>query len=216
MKTAIVLGATGLVGNHITHKLISNDSYDKVKVFTRRSLQISNSKLEEHLVNFDNIESWKEDLKGDELYSALGTTLKKAGSKEAQYIIDFTYQYEIAKAASQNGVLKLLLVSSIGASYKSRNFYLRMKGKLDEEIQQFQFKQIFIFRPSILAGERNEKRTGESIGIKIVGTITKIIPALKKYRPIKASQVAEAMIKSANQTLKEQINIYESEEIFNL
>jgi len=91
-----------------------------------------------------------------------------------------------------------------------------MKGKLDEEIQQFQFKQIFIFRPSILAGERNEKRTGESIGIKIAGTITKIIPALKKYRPIKASQVAEAMIKSANQTLKEQISIYESEEIFNL
>ena len=102
------IGATGLVGNHITHKLINNDHYDKVKVFTRRSLQISNSKLEEHLVNFDNIESWKEDLKGDELYSALGTTLKKAGSKEAQYKIDFTYQYEIAKAASQNGVLKLL------------------------------------------------------------------------------------------------------------
>ena len=91
-----------------------------------------------------------------------------------------------------------------------------MKGKLDEEIQQLPFKQIFIFRPSILAGERNEKRFGESIGIKIAGTITKIIPALKKYRPIKASKVAEAMIKSANQISAEQIKIYQSEEIFKI
>ena len=134
-------------------------------------------------------------LVGDELYSALGTTIKKAGSKEAQYKIDFTYQYEVAKAAAKNGVKKYLLVSSAGANYKSGNFYLRIKGSLDEKVQQLNFEKIRIFRPSILVGLRSEKRLGESIGIKIAGTITKIIPALKKYRPIKASQVAEAMIK---------------------
>ncbi len=198
MKTAIVIGATGLVGNHITQKLLGDARYEKVKVVVRRSLNINNSKLEEHIVDFDKIDVWKDSLIGDELYSALGTTIKKAGSKDEQYKIDYTYQYEVAKAASQNGVTKYLLVSSAGANYKSSNFYLRMKGKLDEAVQQLPFKQIIIFRPSILAGKRSGKRFGESIGIKIAGTITKIIPALKKYRPIEASRVAEAMIKSAN------------------
>jgi uncharacterized protein YbjT (DUF2867 family) len=214
MKTAIVIGATGLVGNNITQNLLVDDRYSTVKVFVRRSLHISNTKLEEYIVNFDKIYLWKDSLVGDELYSALGTTIKKAGSKEEQYKIDYTYQYEIAKAASEIGVKKYLLVSSAGANYKSENFYLRTKGSLDEEVQQLSFDQIFIFRPSILVGERSEKRLGESLGIKIAGTITKIIPALKKYRPIEASRVAEAMIKSANQNISDKIKIYNPEEIF--
>ena len=216
MKTAIVIGATGLVGNLITLNLLDDARYEKVKVFVRRSLKINHPKLEEHLINFEKIDIWKEYLTGDELYSALGTTIKKAGSKAAQYKIDFTYQYEVAKAATQNGVKKILLVSSAGANYKSGNFYLRMKGKLDEAVQQLSFEQIFIFRPSILVGDRIERRLGESLGIKIAATITKIIPALKKYRPIEASRVAEAMIKSANQKLPGKIKIYNPEEIFEI
>jgi len=216
MKTAIIIGATGLVGNIITRKLLDDNRYVKVKVFVRRSLQISNLKLEEHIVDFDKIELWKDSLGGDELYSALGTTIKKAGSKDVQYKIDFTYQYEVAKASAQIGVEKYLLVSSAGANNKSNNFYLSMKGKLDEKVQLLPFKHIHIFRPSILVGDRNEKRLGESLGIKIAGIITKIIPAIKKYRPIEASKVAETMIKSASQTLTEQIKIYQPEEIFNL
>lgn len=216
MKTAIVIGATGLVGNLITLKLLEDNRYNKVKVLVRRSLNINNLKLEEHIVDFDEIELWKNNLIGDELYSALGTTIKKAGSKEAQYKIDYSYQYEAASAASKNGVKIYLLISSAGANYKSSNFYLRMKGSLDEKVQQLSFKQIRIFRPSILVGYRNENRFGESLGIKIAGTITKIIPALKKYRPIDAAQVAEAMIKSANQTISDKIIIYHPEEIFYL
>ena len=214
MKTAIIIGATGLVGNLITRKLLEDNRYEKVKVFVRKSLNINNPKLEEHIVDFDNIALWKNNLSGDEFYSALGTTLKKAGSKDAQYKIDFTYQYEAANAASENGVRKYLLVSSLGANSKSSNFYLRMKGSLDEKVRLLSFDRIRIFRPSILVGDRSEKRFGESLGIKIAGTLTKIIPALKKYRPIKASQVAEAMIKSANQNLSDKIKIYNSEEIF--
>ena len=214
MKTAIIIGATGLVGNLITRKLLEDNRYEKVKVFVRRSLNINNPKLEEHIVDFDNIALWKNNLSGDEFYSALGTTLKKAGSKDAQYKIDFTYQYEAANAASENGVKNYLLVSSLGANSKSSNFYLRMKGSLDEKVRLLSFDRIRIFRPSILVGDRSEKRFGESLGIKIAGTLTKIIPALKKYRPIKASQVAEAMIKSANQNLSDKIKIYNSEEIF--
>ncbi len=216
MKTAIVIGATGLVGSLVTQKLLGDNRYEKVKVFVRRSLHLKHPKLEEHLINFDKIEIWKEYLTGDELYSTLGTTIKKAGSKDAQYNIDFTYQYELAKAASQNGVEKYLLVSSAGANYKSKNFYLRMKGKLDEKVQSISFKQIFIFRPSILAGERSELRLGEVLGIKIAGIATQIIPALKKYRPIEASQVAEAMIESANQIVSTNIKIFNPEEIFEI
>ena len=216
MKTAIVIGASGLVGSYITLKLLDDIRYDKVKVFVRNSLDISHVKLEEHVIDFDKIEIWKEYLTGDELFSALGTTIKKAGSKEAQYKVDYTYQYDVAKAASENRVKKYLLVSSAGANYKSGNFYLRTKGSLDEKVQQLNFDQVFIFRPSILVGLRSEKRLGEFIGIKIAGTITKIIPALKKYRPIEASRVAEAMIKSANQSISDKILIYQPEEIFEI
>jgi len=216
MKTAIVIGASGLVGSFVTLKLLEDNSYEKVKVFVRRSLDITHKKLEEHIVNFEKIDAWKEFLIGDELYSALGTTIKKAGSKEAQYKIDFTYQYDAAEAASQNGVKNYFLVSSAGADYKSSNFYLRMKGNLDEKVQQLNFERIRIFRPSFLEGLRSEKRLGESIGIKIAGIVTKLIPALKKYKPINASLVADAMIKSANQTSSEKIRIYQSEEIFNI
>ncbi len=216
MKTAIVIGATGLVGSFITRKLLEDNRYTKVKVFVRRSLKIDNPKLEEYIVDFDKIELWKDKLTGDELYSALGTTIKKAGSKAAQFKVDFTYQHETAKTALANGVKTYLLVSSAGAYSKSANFYLRMKGSLDAKAQQLNFEKIYIFRPSILAGDRNEKRFGESIGIKVAGIITKIIPALKKYRPIDASKVAEAMIKAANQNLYNRIRIYKPEEIFEI
>lgn len=216
MKTAIIIGASGLVGSFITLKLLDDDRYEKVKVFVRNSLDIKHPKLEENIVNFDNLSEWSNKIIGSEIYSALGTTLKKAGSKEKQYKIDFTYQYDIAKAACDNKVKSLLLVSSLGANYKSTNFYLRMKGNLDEKIQQLAFDKISIFRPSILIGLRSEKRFGESLSIKIAGVITSIIPAFKKYKPIKASLVAEAMIKCANKTTLKKINIYEGDEIFNL
>lgn len=216
MKTAIIIGASGLVGSFITLKLLDDDRYEKVKVFVRNSLDIKHPKLEENIVNFDNLAEWSNKIIGSEIYSALGTTLKKAGSKEKQYKIDFTYQYDIAKAACDNKVKSLLLVSSLGANYKSTNFYLRMKGSLDEKIQQLAFDKIRIFRPSVLIGLRSEERFGESISIKIAGIITSIIPAFKKYKPIKASLVAEAMIKCANKTTLKKINIYEGDEIFNL
>ena len=216
MKTAIVIGATGLVGSFITLKLLDDNRYSKVKVFVRNSLKVKHTKLEEHIVDFEKLDLWKDEIEGDELYSALGTTIKKAGSKEAQYKIDYTYQYETAKAAVKNGVKSYMLISSAGANYKSGNFYLRMKGNLDEKVQQLNFEKIRIFRPSILVGSRSEKRAGESIGIKIAGLITRIIPALKKYKPIKASLVAEAMIISANQNSTEKSIAYQPQQIFNL
>ena len=216
MKTAILIGATGLVGNEIVNKLLNDSRYDRIKIFTRRTLKISNLKLEEYIIDFDHLKDWKHKITGDELYSALGTTIKKAGSKEAQYKIDFTYQYEMARIAAENNVSKMLLVSSLGANSKSKNFYLRMKGELEEAILKLLFKNTFIFRPSILAGDRNEKRFGESVGIKLAKIFTSAIPLLKKYRPVEAENVADSMIKSANLNSGEDKQIIESDEIFKI
>lgn len=163
MKTVIVIGATGLIGKLLTNKLLSDNRYDLVKIFVRRSSGTQNPKLEEHIVDFEHIESWKDEITGDELFSAMGTTIKQAGSKDVQYKIDYTYQFEVAKAAVKNGIENYVLVSSSGANSKSRNFYLRIKGELEDAVGILPFKKIIIFQPSLLLGERKEKRAGETI-----------------------------------------------------
>ncbi len=215
MKTAIVIGATGLIGNHLVHKLLRDSRYKQVKIFVRRSSMMQNPKLEERVVDFNQIEKWENEITGDELFSALGTTIKQAGSKEAQYKIDYSYQYEVAKAAAETGVRKFLLVSSYGADSKSKNFYLRIKGELEDAVGTLPFKKIVIFQPSLLLGERKEKRAGETIAAFFSVPLTKIIPALKKYRPIKAETVAQAMINSANEPRDDKLTGYTLDEIFN-
>lgn len=213
-RTAIVIGATGLVGAEVLKLLLDDPEYSKVKVFHRRSTGIHHPKLDEHIVEFSEIDSWKHLIIGDELFSVMGTTLKKAGSKEAQWKIDYTYQYETAKAAAINGVKKYALVSSIGANAKSRSFYTFMKGKLDEAVSDLTFDGIAILRPSVLDGDRIESRPGESFGIYLGKMIAKI-SGLKKYRPIPAKTVAEGMIQALKKIPKG-YHVFESEQIFKL
>ncbi len=216
MKTAIIIGATGLIGKHLTELLLEDSRYSKVKIFARRTSGISNPKLEEHIVDFNSMLKWKTKISGDDLFSAMGTTKKKAGSKKNQYNIDFTYQFEFAKAASENGVGNYFLVSSAGATADSRNYYLRIKGELEKEISKLPFKKIAIFKPSLLVGKREENRVGEKIGFIFISLFIRIIPALKKYRPIAGTDVARAMIRSANNESTERILKYELTEIFSL
>ncbi len=212
-KTAILIGATGLVGSHLLKLLLENDRYDSVKVFHRRTTGVEHPKLEEHIIDFDQPEEWSDLVKGDHLFSALGTTIKKAGSKDAQYKIDFTYQYEVAKAAYKNGVGSYALVSSLGASTESGSFYPRIKGELDEAVQELDFERTLILRPSFLEGDREEFRLGEKIGIPVAKVLCKI-PGLRKYHPIKAKDVAEAMIEGLHQDNNQMI--FEGGEIHSL
>lgn len=216
MKTAIVVGATGLLGSNLIKQLLESTSFKQVKVFTRRSVEINHPQLDEHIVDFDQINSWQYLLTGDVLFSAMGTTLKKAGSKATQYKIDYTYQYDVAMASANNGVKTCCLVSSAGANPNSSVFYSRMKGELDEAVQKLGFKHTFIFRPSILAGDRKENRVGEKIGLVLANIIT-WIPGLRKYRPIEGNIVAKAMINIA-ETVEERSSfmIYTLGEIFPL
>ncbi|MFA6403679.1 MAG: NAD(P)H-binding protein [Salinivirgaceae bacterium] len=212
-KTALLLGATGLVGSELLQQLLIDDTFSQVLVFTRSALEFSHPKLKNEVIDFNNPDSWIEKVKGDVLFSAFGTTIKKAGTKENQWKIDYTYQYQMAHAACKNGVPAMVLVSSAGASANSKIFYSRMKGELDRDIKALGFERLTILKPSILAGHRNEKRVGESYGL-IIGKLLKKIPYLNRYQSIPASTVAKAMIQASklNQSYAE----FQLLEIFNL
>ncbi|KOH43452.1 NAD(P)H-binding protein [Sunxiuqinia dokdonensis] len=210
--TANLIGATGLVGSHLLQQLLNDDRFEQVRVFSRRATGQSHPKLNEQLVNFDEMTEWASLINGDVLFSTLGTTLKKAGSKEKQFVIDYTYQYQAAETAVKNGVADFVLVSSAGANTNSKIFYSRMKGELDEAVKGLDFKKIIILRPSILDGDRQEKRTAEKIGIKVMRWLTQYV--FKKYRPIHAKTVARAMINSIfNEELTTDYLIFELDEV---
>lgn len=213
-KTAVVIGATGLVGNALVKFLLADDSYHSVVVFSRRRTGFLHEKLSEHLVDFSQISSWKDLVVGDELFSCFGTTLKKAGSKEKQFEIDFTYVHQTAQAALENGCKTWIIVSSIGSKAKSSNFYLSMKGKLEDALWDLQPERLILHRPSILDGPRQEKRSGERVGLAIMRLLGHI-PLFMKYRPIHADLVAKALIESTVQDTTGK-KIYEMNEMFEL
>ena len=193
-KIAVVLGATGLVGGHLVDQLLEDKTIKEVKIFVRRATSVKHPKLTVQLVDFNDPDSFKEQVKGDVAFSCMGTTIKTAGSQEAQYKVDYTYQFEFAQMAAQNKVPQYFLVSSSGANAGSMFFYPRIKGELEEEVKKLNFKNLVIVRPSLLVGERPEKRMGEKFGENLFKILGPIIPGLKKYKPILGAQVASAML----------------------
>ena len=209
-KTALVFGATGLVGQHLVHFLLLHPAYEKVVVFVRKPIPEEHPKLVQHVVDFDRPESFRQLIKGDDLFCCLGTTMGKAGSKEAFFKVDFTYAFEAAGMGAKNGVNQLLLVSSVGADPESLFFYNKVKGQLEEAVQQLNLWGIHIFRPSVLLGERNENRWGEEIAGKLGKVIDRFTGGLlTKYRPIEADVVAKAMVHAA-QGLQPGVHFYPS------
>jgi len=191
-KTANVIGATGLVGKQLVIQLLDHPGFDKIRIFVRRASGLRHPKIEEEIIDFNNPESWKDLVTGDILFSTMGTTIKTAKTKENQYRVDFTYQYEFAKAASGNGVSTYILVSSIGANSKSSVFYSRIKGELEDAIKRLTFKKLIFVRPSILDGDRMEKRAGEKFGLIVSRFLTRFV--LKNYMPTPVDLLAKKMI----------------------
>ena len=197
-KAALLLGASGLVGNQLLDQLLDSPHYSQVVALVRRPLDIQHPKLRQEVVDFDHINPAV--LHGEDLYCALGTTLRKAGSKEAQYKIDCSYPTEIGRLAHQHGVRQYLLVSSLGADAKSSNFYLKTKGELENNLEAMGFDAFISARPSFLLGKRAEFRLGEKIGIVLFTLLAPLIP--KRYRGIQAAKVAQALIRMAQENRK--------------
>lgn len=198
-RTAVVLGATGLVGMECVKRLLAHPSYAKVRVLVRRPLPLSHPKLEQHVVDFDRLEdSASEWLRGDAVFCCLGTTIKKAGSQEAFRKVDFSYAFAAARIAFSNGVPRWFLVSSVGADPRSPNFYLRVKGELEEALKKLGFRELHLFRPSLLLGERQESRPLEKTSIEVFGRLGFLFAGpLRKYRPVGAENVAQAMVQAS-------------------
>ncbi len=212
MKKAIVIGSTGLVGTALVSQLLENDNYSEVISIVRRKSDSAHPKLTEHIVDFDKPDLWKNLVKGDVLFSAMGTTIKAAKTKDNQYKVDYTYQFETAKAACENGVPVYVLVSSAGASSSSLNFYTNMKGKLEDSVKQLPFKTIQILQPGQLDGNRKEHRTGEKMALKMMHFFNKM-GFLMKYRPIQGSEVARFMIMIAEKPVS---GVYKLDELFKI
>lgn len=198
-KTAIVIGATGLVGRALVDQLVDAVHIGKVVTLTRRPAEHSSSKVFNHVVDFDYLEKYSELFDGDILFSCLGTTRKQAGSIAAQRVVDLDYQYTAAKIASKKGVNHYLLVSSSGANEQSKSPYLKMKGELEEKVKVLSFKRISLFQPSLLIGQRAEFRVAEKIGSWLMVTLC-TLPWLRRFRPITGEQVAAKMALESQQS----------------
>jgi len=211
-KIAIVIGATGLVGNALVDHLADANHIGKIITLTRSSAKHSSSKVFNQTVDFDQLEHYAESFNADFLFSCLGTTIKQAGSIAAQRKVDLDYQYKAAQLAVNNGVDHYLLVSSSAANEKSNSEYLKMKGELEQRIKSLPFKRISIFQPSLLLGQRADFRLGEKIGSWVMTALC-VIPWLRRFRPITGEQVAAKMVLVSQQS-GQSIEFFRLDEIF--
>jgi len=212
MKKAIVIGATGMVGTQLIQLLINNDEYSEIVSLVRRASGVKNPKLNEQIINFDQPEEWRNYVKGDVLFSCLGTTIKQAKTKKEQYKVDFTYQYITAKFAAENKTEQYVLISSAGAKSNSKTFYLKMKGELEDIVHSLPFEYISILKPGLLVGSRIRIRFGEKIGYLILKGLNKL-GLFKRYKPIQAENVAKAMIMAVNVKIN---CVYALDEVYKL
>ncbi|MGE8342309.1 MAG: NAD(P)H-binding protein [Flavobacterium sp.] len=191
---ALVIGATGATGKELVNLLLESSDYSEVSIFVRRPTGKSHSKLTEHVVDFSDVNSFRELMTGDVLFSCIGTTLKDAGSKEKQWKIDYDIPADFATTAKQNNVNSLVLVSSYGASAKSNVYYSMMKGKLEDYLQELHFPQYIIFRPGPLIRE-NTDRLGEKISVKVIKFFN-AIGLFKNLKPITTAFLAQKLVKA--------------------
>jgi len=212
-KSALLVGASGLIGGHCLQSLLEEPSYTRVTVLVRTPLTMVHEKLVQHIVDFDGLELFGELLYTNDVYCCLGTTIKKAKTQEAFRKVDYDYPIKLAALTQHCGANQFLLVSSLGADPYSRIFYNRVKGEVEEAIRKISFTAFHVFRPSFLLGERKEHRPGEKAGAFVMSGLKYALAGpLKKYRAIQASDVAKAMVRVAQMDLQG-VNIFESDRV---
>ena len=215
MKTALLFGASGLVGSHVLNQLISNNNYSKIKLFVRSSIDIIDPKIEIIQTDFNNLENHREDIKGDDCFFCIGTTKKNSPDKNEYQRIELNIPKQVAQIAKSNNIKSYFFISSGYANSKSSGDYLKYKGLVEEEILNLGFSKTGILRPSFILGNRKEFRLGEKIGIIIFKLLNPLfVGPLRKMRSIHSETIAIAMIKLANENIDQKI--FESDQISDL
>lgn len=211
--TALVIGATGATGTDLAKLLIADNSYSEVRILVRRSgVFPADNKLKEYAIDFEKMKEYTDAFEGaDVAYCCLGTTLKDAGSKEKQKVIDVDYPVAFAEMAEKNGVQQFVLVSANGANAKSPFFYMRLKGILEDAVKQMNFRRIIIVQPNSLI-RKNTNRASETFGVKAMQAVNKI-GLLKSFAPISTEKLARKMIELAAAPVNERIVIKSGKEL---
>jgi len=208
-RTALLVGATGLVGGHCLRLLLEDDAWSQVVVLARRRLSTSHPKLVARLVDFDRLGQLSGFPRVTDVFCALGTTIASAGSQREFHKVDFTYVVETARLAAVSGAQQLLLVSSLGADPASSLFYSRVKGEAEEAVRKLPFAGVQIFRPSFLAGKRTEKRPLERLGVAAFTALSfAMVGPLRRFRAVEAADVAKAIVEVARRA-PPGIHVYE-------
>lgn len=195
---AIIIGATGAVGRDLLEQSLADNRYERVDAFVRRPLAVTHEKLSVHVIDFEQPETWRSEVKGDSesvLFSCLGTTLKQAGGKQPQWRVDYDYQLEFARAAAENGVGEYVLVSSMGANARSMNFYMYMKGALEDAVKALEFRHITIVQPPSLI-RKNSDRWAETASVRVLQALNRI-GLLRRVAPMPTEEVAACMLRHA-------------------
>ena len=195
MKTAIIFGSSGLVGNHLLNLLIKDNYYSKIKIFVRNKNIFKNSKVEIIYMDFRKIDDYSHLIKGDDCFFCIGTTKKDTPDKNEYRRVEYEIPVKIASIAKKNNVTSFMYLSSLGSTTKTKNIYLRNKGEAEEALKNLNFSRLSIIRPSLMLGYRNKFRLGEFIGQLIFKNLSFLFQgSLKQYRAIDSKNVAKAMV----------------------
>jgi uncharacterized protein YbjT (DUF2867 family) len=212
MKTAILLGATGLTGGVLLQKLLDDSQYEKIILFSRSPVKIKNNKIEEHLVDLFQLEKYKEQFKADQVFCCLGTTKSKTPNEETYRKIDYGIPVTAAKLCKENGISTFSVISALGANPDSGMFYNKIKGEMQRDVLAQKVKNTYIFQPSLIAGDRGEKRFFENFAKQAFKILNyALIGPLKKYRSIHPETIATAMLIVSNGGYEK--SLIESDEI---
>ena len=211
-KEVTLFGGTGLIGSLLLDILIEDNNYHKINVVTRKPISLNHKKIKIHIIDFSDIKSYFQTLRNSQIvFASIGTTQSKVkGNKESYRKIDFDIIYNIAKACKENNIENFSFVSSSGANIKSNNFYLNLKGEIENSILNLNLSSTSVFRPSLLLGKRKEKRYGEKIAQLIMPFLSFLMPS--KYKPIKAALVAKSMV-NISKSIQPGFKIYHYKEI---
>ncbi|QFT88540.1 hypothetical protein FIU87_07795 [Bacillus sp. THAF10] len=195
-RKALLIGATGLIGSYLQEEILENSDYEQLTTFVRTPTNQSHPKLKEVVVSFDELAQYLDHFQVDDVFIALGTTRKKAGSKENFKKVDFDLVVESAKLAKSSGVTRIAIVSALGANENSSVFYNNVKGKMESAVKEIGIRSTYFFRPSLLLGDRKEFRFGEKIGEQVAWLLNPVLKGKwRKYQAVHGKAVAKAMIR---------------------